>query len=227
MVWYALGAADRFIVHSSSVRAELFEVKPEARVRMVPLSAVDLFRGRVRPDRNRRTILFFGLVREYKGLDVLLQAMPEVLTRFECRLIIAGEFYQPFENYQALIRKLDIERVVQIDNRYIPNEEVPRYFESADVLVMPYRSATQSGIARIAAINSLPIIGSMVGGIAEAIRDGIDGLLIPPSDPKALAQALIRYFEEGLGPKFAQNLLEWSEDDSKGSIVSAVEELAR
>jgi glycosyltransferase involved in cell wall biosynthesis len=226
LVWYALGAIDRFVVHSSSVRTELQEVKPDARVRTVPLSAVSQFRGRARTDRNCRKILFFGLVREYKGLDVLLEAIPEVLNHLDCELVIAGEFYHPLENYKALIRKLEIERAVRIDNRYIPNEEVAKYFESADVLVMPYRSATQSGIARIAAINGLPIIGTRVGGLAEAVRDGVDGLLIPPEDPKALARALVRYFESGLGPIFAQKLLSSAEDDPRASIVSAIEDLA-
>jgi glycosyltransferase involved in cell wall biosynthesis len=225
LVHYAFGRIDRFITHSTADRDQLLELKPAARVLVAPLPELSEFRGRQTRDKSGRTILFFGLVRKYKGLDVLLEAMPRVLERIECRLIIAGEFYDPVERYRQTTRRLGIERAVQIEDRYLSNEEVPDYFDRADVLVMPYLSSTQSGIARISLSNHLPIIATGVGGLAEVVREGYSGLLVPPGDPAALGDALIKYFDEGLGPIFERNLAT-SHDNQGSSLADAIECLA-
>jgi glycosyltransferase involved in cell wall biosynthesis len=153
--------------------------------------------------------------------------MPEVLRRVDCNLIVAGEFYEPIERYEEMIRQLGIGDAVRLENRYIPNEEVPRYFDEADVLVMPYVSATQSAVAGIAIANGLPIIASRTGGLNEIVRDGYDGLLVPPGDPKSLAEALIRYFEQGLGPVFSRNLRLNAQNDSQNEVALTIEQLSQ
>ncbi len=196
----------RFIVHSEADRESLRSIIQDGGVTVAPLPPIGEFRGSPRLKRDGRNILFFGLVRKYKGLDVLLRAMPRVLARFDCRLRIAGEFYDAVDRYERLIKELGIGSRVEIDNRYVPNEEVAGLFEWADVLVLPYLSATQSGVAQIAFSNGLPIIASKTGGLSDVISDHVNGLFFSAGDEKGLADAIISYFADGLGPLFATNI---------------------
>lgn len=157
---------------------------------------------------------------------MLLAAMPKVLSRIECELLVVGEFYDSIERYQQLIRKLGIENYVRIDNRYVPNEEVPAIFDEADLLVLPYLSATQSGVARIALSNGLPIIASRTGGLSESVIEDFNGMLFPPGDSGALADRIVEYFSANLGPVFARNMLA-SSDTRQCTIIDTIEGLAR
>lgn len=219
---FAFASVECFITHSAKDREDLLSIKP-ARVAVAPLPPVAEFAGEER-DRSGRRILFFGIIRKYKGLDVLLRAMPRVLSEIECELVVAGEFYDPIEQYEEIVRESRIERNVRLENRYIANEEVPALFEEADVLVLPYLSATQSGVARIAIMNRLPIIASQTGGLAESVGEDC-GLLVPPGDINALASALIRYFKEGLGPIFSERMKLL--DSASGDLARIIEEMAR
>ncbi|MEW6211935.1 MAG: glycosyltransferase [Acidobacteriota bacterium] len=218
---FAFASVERFITHSAKDREDLLSIK-SARVAVVPLPAVAEFVGG-NGDRSGRRILFFGIVRKYKGLDVLLRAMPRVLSEVECNLVVAGEFYDSVRRYEEIIRSSGIEKNVRIENRYIANEEVPALFEEADVLVLPYLSATQSGVARIAIMNRLPIIASRTGGLMESVGEDC-GLLVPPGDARALADALIRYFKEGLGPLFSERMKRL--DSASSDLARIIEEMA-
>src|SRR5206468_1592861 len=110
--------------HSAKVRKDLLPLVPGKRIGMSPLPIPSEFSGASSHARNGRTILFFGKVRKYKGLDVLFAAMPKVLSQIKCQLVIVGEFYDSVEKYCQLIHKYGLEQHVRIDNRYIPNEEV-------------------------------------------------------------------------------------------------------
>jgi glycosyltransferase involved in cell wall biosynthesis len=219
---FAFASVDSFITHSMRDREDLLSIK-SAKVAVAPLPPVAEFAGGC-GDRNGRRILFFGIVRKYKGLDVLLRAMPRVLSEVECDLVVAGEFYDSPERYEEIIRASGIEKHVRIENRYIANEEVPALFEEADVLVLPYVSATQSGVARIAIMNRLPIIASRTGGLMEAVGEEC-GLLVPPENADALASALIRYFKEGLGPHFSERMK--SRDSASSDLALIIEEMAK
>jgi glycosyltransferase involved in cell wall biosynthesis len=177
--------------------------------------------------RDGRTILFFGKVRKYKGLGVLLDALPKVLSQIECELAIVGEFYDSIATYRQRIQELGIGPHVRIENRYVPNEEVPALFEQADVLVLPYVSASQSGVAQIALSNALPVIASKAGGLSEAIAEDVNGLLFPVGDAQALSEQIIHYFQNNLGPKFAQNLRDASKTQSNCTIIEIIEAAAR
>jgi glycosyltransferase involved in cell wall biosynthesis len=203
---YALGGVDRAVTHSEENRRVLLGMSPRADVRVAPLPALRELAGATASDRGGRTLLFFGHVRRYKGLDVLLRAMPLVLRREECRLVVAGEFYDPIERYEAIVREAGIDRHVEIHPRYVSNAEAARLVAAADVLVLPYTTATQSAVLRVAAENALPAIASRAGALAESIEHDVTGLLVPPGDPDALAAAVVRYFEEGLGPPMAAAL---------------------
>jgi len=149
---------------------------------------------------------FFGFVRPYKGLEVLLQALPEVVERVGARLLVVGEFWTDQGHYTTLIRNLGLEEHVTIINRYVPNEEVGLYFAAADVVVLPYVEATQSAVVPIAYSFHKPVITTDVGGLAEVVKDGETGLIVPPRDSAALTKAVIQYFENGLGSRFAPHI---------------------
>jgi glycosyltransferase involved in cell wall biosynthesis len=221
---FALSAADHLITHSSKDRKDLLDVIPGMAVSVAALPRLKEFSGGARQRRDGRTILFFGKVRAYKGLRLLLAAMPEVLAKVECKLMVVGEFYDPIEKYQTLISSLGIDGHVHITNRYVANEEVVPIFEQADVLILPYLSASQSGVARIALSNGLPIIASSVGGLSETIIDGVNGLLFPPGDSAALAARVVSYFTNNLGPGLSANILAESTDETQqlGRIIDEI-----
>jgi glycosyltransferase involved in cell wall biosynthesis len=188
------------------------------------LPRLDEFSGETASARAGRTILFFGKVRKYKGLAVLLNAMPKVVSQLDCRLTIVGEFYDSIDKYREIISKLELDNVISIDNRYVDNEEVPGIFAQADVLILPYVTASQSAVAQIALSNGLPVIASDAGGLSEAILDGVIGLLFPSGDSNALADRIIHYFTNHLGPVFSENLR--SSAPTRTTAVDIIEELA-
>ena len=224
---FGLSAADYLITHSEKDREDLSVLFPEKKITVAPLPALDEFLGGHKSSRNGRTILFFGKIRKYKGLDVLLAALPSVLSKLDCKLLVVGEFYDSFEKYEQLIRRLQIQGNVHLENRYVPNEEVPAIFEKADVLVLPYVSASQSGVARIALSNGLPLIASRTGGLCETVIDNVNGLLFPPGDSEALASQLVRYFKDDLGPVFSENIRKTSAETSTRQLGDVIEELCR
>lgn len=144
-------------------------------------------------------LLFFGLIKDYKGLDTLLTAMPIIRQAIpEIRLQIAGSVYGDETIYTAQIEDLGLNDIVDTDFRYISGEEVSGYFRAADLCILPYKSATQSGVTATAFSYDTPVIASNVGGLSEYIEDGVTGLLIPPNDAEALAAAVIRFYDSKL-----------------------------
>jgi len=123
--------------------------------------------------------------------------MPAILARQPGTvLVVAGEFYGDEEAYAEQIRRLGLEENVRLESRYIPSEEVPLFFGAADLVVQPYRSATQSGVAQVAFGAGVPVVTTDVGGLAEEMRGSDAGIVVPPEDPARLAEAVLRYFEE-------------------------------
>lgn len=223
---FASGPFDHYITHSQKDRTDLLSIVPGKAVSVCQLPVPKQFSGGSTNARDGRTILFFGTVRKYKGLEVLLAALPKVLAQTECQLIVAGEFYDSVEKYRQLIRAHGIEQHVSLDNRYIPNEEIAGIFDRADVLVLPYLSATQSAVARIALLNGLPLIASRTGGLTEIVVEGRNGLLFPPGDADALAELIFTYFACNRGPEFAGNIRASLQSDSHSEIAEAIEQIA-
>jgi glycosyltransferase involved in cell wall biosynthesis len=213
-----------FITHSTTDRRDLQTLVSGKQVSVSALPFVKEFHRPTGSPRNGRTILFFGKVRKYKGLGVLLAAMPNVLAEVDCTLLIVGEFYDSLDKYKQLIRDLGVDNHVSIENRYVPNEEVPDIFARADVLVLPYLSATQSAVAQIALSNGLPIIASTAGGLSETVKENVNGLLFPPQDSARLAEQIITYFKNGLGPVFANNLQSSPSDNTNCKIIEILEQ---
>jgi glycosyltransferase involved in cell wall biosynthesis len=137
-------------------------------------------------------LLFFGLVRAYKGVDVLVEAMPRILERRpDATLLVAGEWYADASGTRARIGQLGLEGRIRIEDRYVPDSELATVFAAADLLVQPYRSATQSGVLQLAASHGLPCVVTDVGGLAEPVRAYGAGVVVEPGNPEALADGVL------------------------------------
>ncbi len=152
-----------------------------------------------------RVLLFFGYVRKYKGVDLLLRALAQVPTNLGVTLLIAGEFYDSLESYQTLVQELDLTARVHMINRYVPEPEWPDLFAATDALVLPYRAASQSMSIALAYRFGKPVIVSRVGGLAEAVEDGHTGLIAEP-EPPALAAAIQRLYTELLLSPYQEHI---------------------
>ncbi len=156
-------------------------------------------------DPTKRYVMFFGFIRKYKGLDLLLEAMADAAVRETgIHLIVAGEYYGDKELYEGLIAKLGLANRVHLFTDFIPNGELRRYFGAADCVVLPYRTATQSGITQTAYHFERGMVATRVGGLPEFVEDGKTGIICEP-EPAAIAKALVRYFEPGI-PELESNL---------------------
>ncbi|MFC0036927.1 glycosyltransferase [Actinomadura rayongensis] len=149
----------------------------------------------VRDDGVRRRLLFFGIVRPYKGLDVLLRALASGPA--DVALTVAGEFWGGLDDTRALIRDLGLDGRVELRPRYVPAAQVPELFDAADALVLPYRTATASQNVWMAHEHGVPVIATRVGGFPGQVRDGVDGLLCDPDDVPSLTAALTRFYTPG------------------------------
>ncbi len=156
---------------------------------------------------DKKILLFFGFVREYKGLRHIINAMPEIVKYdSNIRLMIVGEFRSDKENYLEQIKKLDVGNNIDIVDGYIPDSGIEKYFAASDLIVLPYESATQSGIVQIAYGFEKPVIATDVGGLPEVVSDGKTGYIVEPKNPKALAEAVIRFFDENRSEEFTENV---------------------
>ena len=136
-------------------------------------------------------LLFFGLVRGYKGLDVLMQAMPMLQEMDKpVHLLIAGECYEDWSKYERLIVEAKIQDATHVHSGFIENADVPMFFGAADLVCLPYRSASQSGVTAIAIQYGIPVVASAVGGLTEYFEGNSLGTLCKPNDPHALAKAV-------------------------------------
>jgi len=155
---------------------------------------------------DKKYLLFFGFIRKYKGLDILLEALADDRIRNgDIELIVAGEFYGDAEFYTDIIKQKQLENKVHLFTSFIPNEEVATYFGAADVVVQPYRSATQSGITQVAYHFEKPMIVTNVGGLAEVVPNGETGY-VTTSGPQAIANAIMQFFTPPGIPNMAQNI---------------------
>lgn len=137
------------------------------------------------------TLLFFGFVRPYKGLDVLLDAMPMIIKQKDINLLIVGEFWKNKEDYLQQIESLGIKKQIHMYDHYVSNEELPLYFSAADLVVQPYKSVTGSGVCQLAYGLNTPVIATKLGALKEVITDGVNGRLVPPENPLALSAAIL------------------------------------
>ena len=206
---YFLSACDAFITMSQNVLKDLQRLAPAKPAMQVLHPLYDTFgqvvskeeaREKLGIGKNDKLLLFFGFIRRYKGLDILLEAM-KIVTSFphpvpDLTLLIAGEFYEEEKVYQDKIDRLGIRSSLILKTSYIPEAEVKNYFSAADVVVQPYRAATQSGVTPLAYHFEKPMIVTNVGGLADYVPHEKAGLVTEPT-PSAIAAAIRHYFELG------------------------------
>ncbi len=224
MIRALLGRMDAVLVHSQQ-QAALASARTTASVEVaalplhLPAVASQCPPPAPRPRRNR--LLFFGMVRPYKGLDILLRALAE--TNPEVSLTVAGEIWYGRDGLLRLISDLHLGDRVTMSDGYVPADQVPAIFAAADAVVLPYRSGTASQNALIALQLGVPVIATRAGAIADSITDGVNGLLCAPADVAALARTISMLYESGtlerlqLGVRPPQTRQAW------GDYVAAVE----
>ena len=226
---YYLGAVDGFVYMSEQVGGEL-RAYTSAPAIFSPHPMFEHFGQRLERseacsklglDASKRYLLFFGLIRDYKGLDILLEAFEKVADD-GVRLLVAGEFYNDKEQYRALLERLG-NRVVLHDH-FIPDAKVASYFSVADALVLPYRTATQSGVTQIAYNFSVPMVVTRVGGLPEIVPDGKVGFVCEPT-VEGVRQAIEQLYEEGTLQRFAENFPEERKRFSWGTMCDKLVEV--
>jgi len=176
-------------------------------------------------DNNFNYMLFFGFIRDYKGLDILLKAMDdEYIKSNNIKLLVAGEFYTDSKPYFDLIKKHGLQDIVIMSNDFIPDSKVALYFNAADVVVQPYKDATQSGVTQIAYHFETPIITTNVGGLAEIVPNGEVGYVTAP-DVGEIQEAIINFYKAGKGKQFSENVKKLKTKYSWDSMLTAVDDV--
>ncbi len=198
---YFLKGSTGCVTLCEAVSRELLEIRPDARYTVIPHPLYSHFgekKSRTEAEAGlglapgKKNILFFGLIRTYKGLDILLEAFAKLPDDYQ--LIIAGEPYGSFDKYREIIDRIPGKDRIFMDLKYIKDSEVTDYFSAADVAVLPYRSATQSGISSVSYHFEVPMIVTDVGGLKEAIGDRGTGLVAPEVTPEAILTEIRKYF---------------------------------
>jgi glycosyltransferase involved in cell wall biosynthesis len=233
---FAFRAVDHFIVQSSAVEHDLKIVKPDAAFTRLEHPLYEIFGNSVARDEARQklgiandahVLLFFGFIRKYKGLDIIVRAMPELIKKYpKLVLLVAGESYAGEDDVHSLIKELKIpQENLKLFTDYIPNADVPLYFSAANAAVLPYRSATQSGIVQIAYNFDVPVIATDVGGLAEIVIDGKSGLIAKKPTPEAIGKCVEKFFDESMEEGLRAGVREEKKKYSWETFVTGIEEI--
>jgi glycosyltransferase involved in cell wall biosynthesis len=170
-------------------------------------------------------LLFFGFIRAYKGLDLLLEAFADKqLRNRKLKLIVAGEFYEDEAPYKRQIEKLGIQDDVILYDRFINEDEVAAFFCAADLVVQPYKSATQSGVTQIAYHFDKPMLVTDVGGLSEIVPDGRCGYVVK-TEPEAIAGAIIDYFDNNRNIEFTTEVKKEKEKYAWNKMTAAIKDV--
>ncbi len=236
-----LRRADALIVHSDPDRYRARALLPQARIVKAFLPTYEpvskeakaamtaALRDQWQMPDQRRILLFFGFVRPYKGLEYLIQALAQVRHQLDVHLLVVGEIWGSQAYYERYAAEFGVADAITFINRYVPNEELPAIFSVADVVVLPYISATQSAVVQLAFSFGKPVITTNVGGLPEVVKDGMTGLIVPPQDATALAHAIVRYFQDDLATCLAAHVQAEAAEraESWPRLVSIITDLAR
>ncbi|HZL10961.1 MAG TPA: glycosyltransferase [Prolixibacteraceae bacterium] len=179
----------------------------------------ELAKQKLKLDTNTKYLLFFGFIRDYKGLDLLINAFAdERLRKFPVKLLVAGEYYSSPEPYLKLIKENNLEEWIELRTDFITDEEVNLYFSAADMVVQPYKSATQSGVTQIGYHFNKPMLVTNVGGLSEIIPDGKIGYVVEPESSR-IADALFDFYEHERMSEFEANIVDEKKKFSWSNMV--------
>ena len=231
---YFLKSCDAFITMSEKVMMDLRTFQKEKPARLVQHPLYDSFgdiiskkeaRQKLGVGSQESIVLFFGFIRKYKGLDLLLQAMAdERIKKSGIKLLIAGEFYEDQRPYQELIEKLKIFDQLILRTDFIPDSEVKCYLCAADAVIQPYRNATQSGVTPLAYHFEKPMIVTNVGGLPSLVPNEKTGLVVEP-DPKSIADGILKFYQLGEN-YFTPHLRIEKQKYSWANMVNTITQLA-
>lgn len=228
-----------FIVQSKMDRDDLLTIKADADYVLTPHPTYNAFklqnmskeqaRELLGYSSDEKLLLFFGFVRKYKGLSHLLKAMPIVLANEKLaantKLMVVGDFGDDKQEYIDLINVLGIQNAIRLVEGYIPDQEVEKYFAACDLVVLPYESATQSGIVQIAYGFEKTVVVTDVGGLPDVVENGKTGYVVPPEDPEKLAQAIIDFYEMNREAEMEDHIQEAAYRFSWDRMAEAIESL--
>ena len=228
---YYLNSVDGFIYMSEQVHSELKEYT-SAPALFSPHPMFENFGLRVEREEaikelglesDVRYAMFFGLIRDYKGLDTLLEAWAKFHKKGH-KLLIAGEFYAAKDKYMTLIERLGLKNDIVLHDYFIPDDKIKHYFSAADCVVLPYKTATQSGVTQICYNFCTPVIVTNVGGLAEIVPDDRVGYVCEPT-VEGVADALERIYDGDRLQRFADNMIEERKRFSWSAMCDAIEEV--
>jgi glycosyltransferase involved in cell wall biosynthesis len=231
-----LRQGDFYITHSKSDAEDLLSSRADAKYLQAVHPTYNVFRlqnlsknearALLSFDNNSPMLLFFGLIREYKGLKHLLKAMPEIQSTIpNVKLFIVGDFGDDKADYLRIINELNIEKFIEVIDGYVPDNEVEKYFAACDLVILPYESATQSGVVQIAYGFEKPVVVTNVGGLPDVVEDGKTGYVVEPLDPKAIAAAVSDFFAESKAQEFEINIKNEEQKYSWDRMVENIGEL--
>lgn len=231
---YFFNSVDYFILLSKKVQDDLIKFFPNKKNKVLlhpiysnfgaPISKNEA-RNFLNINENEKVILFFGFIREYKGLDILLETMNYLKDKINIKLMICGEFYENSEKYINKINELHLSEFLYLFTDYIPNDEVKYYFSAADCVILPYKSATQSGIVQIAMNFRKPVIATDVGGLSEIVINEKTGYIVEKENPIQLAEAILKFYNEKKENNFVKNIEFELEKYSWQKFVDGIMEL--
>ena len=208
---YFIGACDDFVAMSHSVQEEIKGFNRLKPVRFAPHPVYDNYGSSMKKSEARqqlgisehtKLVLFFGFIRKYKGLDLLLEALAQAP---DVHALVAGECYEDWAFYQQIIDRYGLQNRLHLHMDFIPAERVRVFFSAADLVVQPYRSATQSGISQIAYHFDQPMVVTRVGGLPEIVTDGVSGYVVDP-EPAAIAAAMADFFDNQRDVSFQEGI---------------------
>ncbi|WP_447767132.1 glycosyltransferase [Sphingobacterium faecium] len=212
---YFLNAVDGCVTMSKSVLEDLRAINPKLPAVYTPHPLYDNYgpcmsleqaRAELKIPVAEKVVLFFGFIRQYKGLDMLLEALSKAeLKKMNVKLLLAGEFYGDEGYYQKLIEKYQLQNRIYLHTSFIPNDAVGKYFCAADAVILPYRSATQSGITQVAYHYDVPMIVTRVGGLPELVHDQVVGLVVEPNTEE-IAKGIIAFYQDDKCDRFRENI---------------------
>jgi glycosyltransferase involved in cell wall biosynthesis len=232
---YFVNSCDGFIAMSRAVLADLQKLDKSRPSLFSPHPLYDNFgeaipkneaKKRLGLEESTRYILFFGFIREYKGLDLLIQSFADKRFRkLNVKLLVAGEFYIDEKPYIESIEKLGLTDSIVLHTNFIANDAIVNYFCASDIVAQPYKEATQSGVTQIAYHFDKPMITTNVGGLSEMVPDGKVGYVVEP-DSKQIADALFKYFSEDMESQFVENVKEEKKRFSWDILLKSIDSVA-
>ena len=235
---YFIKSCDGFIAMSKSVLNDIKQFSTSSHLKFIPHPIYNIFGEKVsknkaleylKLNKKDKHILFFGLIRKYKGLDLLLQAMGiDKIKQLNIKLIVAGEFYDDKSKYEKIINELNIKNNVVLIDTYILNQEVKYYFSAADIIAQPYRTATQSGVTQIAYYFERPMLVTDVGGLTEIVPNNKVGY-VTQTTPEDIANSIVDFYQNNREDEFVENIKieknKFSWDTMVKGINNLVEEI--